>query len=73
MEKYKLGSVPTNSTIMGCYFSTPEIFGHLDKQQFGAGGEIQLTGVIKILNEEQEYMPLISRANVMMLVKSWGL
>ena len=38
---------------MGRYVFTPEIFTFLDKQQIGAGGEIQLTDAIQMLNEIQ--------------------
>ncbi|MEJ8777870.1 UTP--glucose-1-phosphate uridylyltransferase GalU [Pseudogracilibacillus sp. ICA-222130] len=53
VEKPKLGTAPSNLAIMGRYILTPEIFNHLDKQQIGAGGEIQLTDAIQMLNEEQ--------------------
>lgn len=39
---------------MGRYVLTPEIFKHLDKHEIGAGGEIQLTDAIQMLNEEQD-------------------
>ncbi|OFL46736.1 UTP--glucose-1-phosphate uridylyltransferase [Nosocomiicoccus sp. HMSC067E10] len=54
VEKPKLGTAPSNLAIMGRYVLTPEIFKHLDKQQIGAGGEIQLTDAIQMLNEEQQ-------------------
>jgi len=38
---------------MGRYILTPEIFLFLDKQETGAGGEIQLTDAIQKLNEIQ--------------------
>jgi len=53
VEKPKLGTAPSNLAIMGRYVLTPEIFAHLDKQYIGAGGEIQLTDAIQMLNEEQ--------------------
>lgn len=53
VEKPTLGTAPSNLAIMGRYVLTPEIFNHLDKQQIGAGGEIQLTDAIQMLNEEQ--------------------
>src|SRR5699024_10280399 len=53
VEKPKLGTAPSNLAIMGRYVLTPQIFTHLDKQQIGAGGEIQLTDAIQMLNEEQ--------------------
>ena len=39
---------------MGRYVLTPEIFTLLDKQKIGAGGEIQLTDAIQMLNENQK-------------------
>ncbi|GGD76247.1 UTP--glucose-1-phosphate uridylyltransferase GalU [Paenibacillus nasutitermitis] len=53
VEKPKLGSAPSNLAIMGRYILTPEIFYFLDKQEKGAGGEIQLTDAIQRLNEVQ--------------------
>lgn len=53
VEKPALGTAPSNLAIMGRYVLTPEIFKHLSKQQIGAGGEIQLTDAIQMLNEEQ--------------------
>lgn len=38
---------------MGRYILTPEIFAHLDRQEQGAGGEIQLTDAIQKLNTFQ--------------------
>lgn len=54
VEKPKLGTAPSNLAIMGRYVLTPEIFTFLDKQEIGAGGEIQLTDAIQMLNEIQE-------------------
>src|SRR5690625_5106610 len=54
VEKPKLGTAPSNLAIMGRYVFTPEIFNHLDKHHVGAGGEIQLTDAIQMLNEEQK-------------------
>lgn len=38
---------------MGRYVLTPRIFDFLEKQEAGAGGEIQLTDAIQKLNEEE--------------------
>jgi UTP--glucose-1-phosphate uridylyltransferase len=38
---------------MGRYLLTADIFKHLEKQETGAGGEIQLTDAIQMLNEEK--------------------
>src|SRR5690625_3270664 len=54
VEKPALGTAPSNLAIMGRYVFTPEIFKHLDKHHIGAGGEIQLTDAIQMLNEEQK-------------------
>ncbi|WP_152657627.1 UTP--glucose-1-phosphate uridylyltransferase GalU [Oceanobacillus sp. CFH 90083] len=53
VEKPKQGTAPSNLAIMGRYVFNPEIFQFLDKQQIGAGGEIQLTDAIQMLNEIQ--------------------
>ncbi|RPF54218.1 UTP--glucose-1-phosphate uridylyltransferase GalU [Aquisalibacillus elongatus] len=53
VEKPKPGTAPSNLAIMGRYILTPEIFGYLDQQERGAGGEIQLTDAIQKMNEEQ--------------------
>ncbi|WP_339213273.1 UTP--glucose-1-phosphate uridylyltransferase GalU [Ornithinibacillus sp. FSL M8-0202] len=53
VEKPAPGTAPSNLAIMGRYVFTPEIFGFLDRQQIGAGGEIQLTDAIQMLNEVQ--------------------
>ncbi|GIN96835.1 UTP--glucose-1-phosphate uridylyltransferase [Siminovitchia terrae] len=53
VEKPKLGTAPSNLAIMGRYVLTPEIFEFLEKQETGAGGEIQLTDAIQKLNEYQ--------------------
>src|SRR5699024_12466 len=44
---------PMNLAIMGRYVLTPDIFKHLDKHEIGAGGEIQLTDAIQMLNEDE--------------------
>ncbi|MCG4852202.1 sugar phosphate nucleotidyltransferase, partial [Acidaminococcus intestini] len=41
VEKPKQGTAPSNLAIIGRYVLTPEIFMFLDKQEKGAGGEIQ--------------------------------
>ncbi|MED3652383.1 UTP--glucose-1-phosphate uridylyltransferase GalU [Heyndrickxia sporothermodurans] len=53
VEKPKQGTAPSNLAIMGRYILTPEIFMFLDKQEKGAGGEIQLTDAIQQLNQIQ--------------------
>jgi UTP--glucose-1-phosphate uridylyltransferase len=53
VEKPKPGSSPSNLAIIGRYVFTPELFMFLDKQEIGAGGEIQLTDAIQKLNQIQ--------------------
>ncbi|QHS23500.1 UTP--glucose-1-phosphate uridylyltransferase GalU [Virgibacillus sp. MSP4-1] len=53
VEKPEPGTAPSNLAIMGRYVLTPEIFGFLDAQEKGAGGEVQLTDAIQKLNELQ--------------------
>src|SRR5699024_12055470 len=40
--------------VQTCALPISEIFKHLDKHEIGAGGEIQLTDAIQMLNEEQK-------------------
>ncbi|WP_054708076.1 UTP--glucose-1-phosphate uridylyltransferase GalU [Bacillus sp. JCM 19041] len=54
VEKPKVEEAPSNLAILGRYLLTPGIFKHLEKQETGAGGEIQLTDAIQMLNEEQQ-------------------
>lgn len=53
VEKPDPGTAPSNLAILGRYIFTPEIFMYLEKQEIGAGGEIQLTDAIQKLNEIQ--------------------
>jgi len=53
VEKPEQSMAPSNYAIMGRYVLRPEIFELLEKQEPGAGGEIQLTDAIKKLNETQ--------------------
>jgi len=53
VEKPPMGTAPSNLAIMGRYILTPEIFSFLEKQEAGAGGEIQLTDAIQQLNQIQ--------------------
>ncbi|MGD6816672.1 UTP--glucose-1-phosphate uridylyltransferase GalU [Metabacillus sp. 84] len=53
VEKPKNEEAPSNYAIMGRYILTPEIFSILDELPPGAGGEIQLTDALKVLNETQ--------------------
>ncbi|MFD2370795.1 UTP--glucose-1-phosphate uridylyltransferase GalU [Brevibacillus sp. GCM10020057] len=53
VEKPRRGTAPSNLAIMGRYVLTPDIFAILERQETGAGGEIQLTDAIQRLNEQQ--------------------
>ncbi|WP_394186946.1 UTP--glucose-1-phosphate uridylyltransferase GalU [Metabacillus halosaccharovorans] len=53
VEKPKLGENPSNYAVMGRYVLTPEIFNILETLPPGAGGEIQLTDALVLLNEIQ--------------------
>lgn len=53
VEKPPKGHAPSNLAIMGRYVLTPEIFEFLERQEVGAGGEIQLTDAIQMLNSVQ--------------------
>lgn len=53
VEKPAPGTAPSNLAIIGRYILTPEIFLFLEKQEQGAGGEIQLTDAIQKLNQIQ--------------------
>ncbi len=43
VEKPKPEVAPSTLSIIGRYILQPEVFAHLDRQERGAGGEIQLT------------------------------
>jgi len=53
VEKPSIEEAPSRYAIMGRYVLTPEIFSILAEIEPGAGGEIQLTDALKILNESQ--------------------
>lgn len=54
VEKPEKGTAPSNLAILGRYVLTPGIFKHLEKKYVGAGGEVQLTDAIQMLNEEEK-------------------
>jgi len=53
VEKPSRENSPSNLAIMGRYILSPKILEILEKQQPGAGGEIQLTDAIAGLNESE--------------------
>jgi UTP--glucose-1-phosphate uridylyltransferase len=57
VEKPAPGTAPSNFFISGRYILHPEIFGMLENQEPGAGGEIQLTDALRTLLETQSIRP----------------
>ena len=55
VEKPALGEAPSNLFINGRYILQPEIFGLLENQETGAGGEIQITDAMLRLSTEQPF------------------
>ena len=53
VEKPSIDTAPSDIAILGRYIITPEIFGYLETQDEGAGGEIQLTDSLKRLSKDQ--------------------
>ncbi len=53
VEKPKMEDAPSTLAVIGRYVFTPEIFEAIDRTQPGAGGEIQLTDAIALLNQDQ--------------------
>jgi UTP--glucose-1-phosphate uridylyltransferase len=53
VEKPKPEVAPSDLAIIGRYLLTPEIFGILENQKPGLGGEVQLTDAIDTLNKTQ--------------------
>jgi UTP--glucose-1-phosphate uridylyltransferase len=58
VEKPKPGTEPSNLTILGRYILQPAIFGILEAQERGAGGEIQLTDAMLALLKRQPFYAL---------------
>src|ERR1700760_4310583 len=55
VEKPAKGKAPSNLSITGRYILQPEIFAILEKQERGAGGEIQLTDAMIGLAKSQKF------------------
>ena len=55
VEKPKAGTAPSNLAISGRYILQPEIFDLLERQERGAGGEIQITDAMIKLSETQAF------------------
>lgn len=54
VEKPKREEAPSNMAIIGRYILSPAIFRLLEVQESGAGGEIQLTDAIAVLNRLEQ-------------------
>src|SRR2546423_2224400 len=55
VEKPPQGTAPSNLSITGRYILQPEIFKILERQERGAGGEIQLTDAMIGLSRTQSF------------------
>lgn len=56
VEKPPIDKAPSNIAVLGRYIITPAIFEYLEKQEAGAGGEIQLTDALnKLAKKEPMY------------------
>jgi UTP--glucose-1-phosphate uridylyltransferase len=55
IEKPAKGTAPSNFSITGRYILQPEIFRILERQERGAGGEIQLTDAMIGLSKSQKF------------------
>ncbi|MDF2613488.1 MAG: galU [Clostridia bacterium] len=56
VEKPPIDAAPSNVAVLGRYIITPAVFKYLEKQEIGAGGEIQLTDALnKLAKEEPMY------------------
>jgi UTP--glucose-1-phosphate uridylyltransferase len=53
VEKPRPEDAPSTLAVIGRYVFTPEIFDALDRIEPGAGGELQLTDAIALLNQDQ--------------------
>ena len=54
VEKPAIDVAPSNVAVLGRYIITPQIFDFLEKQEVGAGGEIQLTDALNKLAKVQK-------------------
>ncbi|MEM7570902.1 MAG: UTP--glucose-1-phosphate uridylyltransferase, partial [Pseudomonadota bacterium] len=55
VEKPAQGSAPSNLAVIGRYVLQPDVFQELDRQETGAGGEIQLTDAMARLIGKQPF------------------
>jgi UTP--glucose-1-phosphate uridylyltransferase len=59
VEKPSIEEAPSNLRITGRYILQPEIFGLLETQEKGAGGEIQLTDAMRRLMKTQPFSAVL--------------
>ncbi len=64
VEKPARGSAPSNLAISGRYILQPSIFDLLERQDPGAGGEIQLTDAMLRLNERERFFAVTYEGSV---------
>ena len=64
VEKPARGQAPSNLAISGRYILQPTIFDLLEKQDPGAGGEIQLTDAMLRLNERERFFAVTFEGSV---------
>ena len=64
VEKPAPKDAPSNFRIIGRYILQPEIFGLLETQKKGAGGEIQLTDSMNALNDRQTFHACICEGDI---------
>lgn len=59
VEKPAPGTAPSNLAVIGRYILMPEVFEELERQETGAGGEIQLTDAMARLIDRQPFHGLV--------------
>lgn len=62
VEKPDRDQAPSNLAVIGRYIIMPEIFGILERQEPGRGGEIQLTDALRVLNRQQQMAAYLMKA-----------
>ncbi|NQX65620.1 UTP--glucose-1-phosphate uridylyltransferase GalU [Paenibacillus alba] len=62
VEKPDRDQAPSNLAVIGRYIIMPEIFGILERQEAGRGGEIQLTDALRVLNRQQQMAAYLMQA-----------
>ncbi|MGO4273430.1 UTP--glucose-1-phosphate uridylyltransferase GalU [Paenibacillus sp. TAF58] len=62
VEKPDRDQAPSNLAVIGRYIIMPEIFGILERQEPGRGGEIQLTDALRVLNKQQQMAAYLMQA-----------